>query len=97
MSRLRCPLRIPGVVLGKVAGAGADPGAGCIVSTRCGTAFGAVNEVLEFAGNLSAMFDKPPVPIAAQVQAQCRPATLSAETMFFRPGSRLANHMFGSW
>lgn len=56
MSRLRCPLRTPGVILGKIADAGADISAGCLVSMGCGMAFGAVNKVLGFSGTTSAMF-----------------------------------------
>ena len=59
VSRLRCPLRTAGTLLDKVADAGADTGAGCLVSIGCGTAFGAVNKVLEFADNTSAMSDRP--------------------------------------
>ena len=66
MSRLRCPLRIPGVILGKDADTGADTGAGCLVSMGCGIAFGAVLKILGSAGNTSVMFD---VPINAQAQA----------------------------
>ena len=59
MSRLRCPLRTPGVMLGKVADAGADTGAdtgaGYLVSMGRSMAFGAVDKVLGSAGNISAM------------------------------------------
>ena len=57
MSRLRCPLRTPEVILVKLADGGADTGAGCLVSMGCGTAFGGYNEVLGFGGNTSAIFD----------------------------------------
>lgn len=48
VSRLRCPLRTPGVILGKVVDAGVDTSAGCLVSMGCGMAFGAVVKVLGF-------------------------------------------------
>lgn len=57
MSRLRCPLRTPGVMLGKVADAGADIGAGYLVSMGRSMALGAVDKVLGSAGNTSVMFD----------------------------------------
>lgn len=53
------------MILGKVTDAGTDTGAECLASIGCGMAFGAVNMVLEFAGDTSAMFN---VPIAAQAQ-----------------------------
>lgn len=65
VSRLRCPLRTPEAILGRVVDAGADPGSGCFVSMGCGMAFGAVNEVLGFADKTSAMFD---VPMVAQAE-----------------------------
>ena len=69
MSRLRCPLRIPGVKLGKDADRGAGIGAGCLVSMGCGMAFGAVLKVLGSADDTSSvMFD---MPINAQAPAQC--------------------------
>ncbi len=42
--------------MGKVADAGADPWAACLVSIGCGMAFGGVNKVLGSAGSTSAMF-----------------------------------------
>ena len=59
VSRLRCPLRTPGTLLDKLADAGADTGASCLVSIGCGMAFGAVNKVFGFDGSTSAMFDLP--------------------------------------
>lgn len=59
VSRLRCPLLTPGVLLGKAVVAEAVTGAGCLVSMGCGMAFGAVNKVLGFAGNISAIFGVP--------------------------------------
>lgn len=50
-------------MLGKVVDGGADDGAGCLVSMRCGIAFGAVNKVLGFAGNTFAMF-KPKLSVS---------------------------------
>ena len=44
------------MLLGKAVVAGADTEAGCLVSMGCGMAFGAVNKVLGFAGNISAIF-----------------------------------------
>ncbi len=63
MSRLRCPLRTPGVLLDKAADMGAGPSVGCLVSIGCRMAFGGVNKFLEL--DASAMFD---VPNAAQAQ-----------------------------
>ena len=65
MSRLRCPLRTPGVLLGKAVDAGADTGADRPVSMGCGMAFGAM---LGFAGKISAIFDGP---IVAEAQTRC--------------------------
>ena len=76
VSRLRCPLRTPGTLLDKLADAGADTGASCLVSIGCGMAFGAVNKVLGFDGNTSAMFD---LPITVQVEVRSRTRALLAE------------------
>lgn len=66
---MRCPLRTPGALLDELADAGADTGASCLVSIGCGMAFGAVNKVLGFDGNTSAMFH---LPITVQVEVRSR-------------------------
>ena len=59
MSRLRCPLRTLGVILGNVADASALAGADSLVSMGWGMIFGAVYEVVGFAGKTSAMSEAP--------------------------------------
>ena len=76
VSRLRCPLRTPEGLLDKAADAGADTGAGCLVSIGWGMAFGGVNKFLGFTDNTSVIFD---VPTTAQAQARCRTEALLVE------------------
>lgn len=72
MSRLRCPLRTPGVIFGEVADVGADTGAGCLVSMGCGRVFGRVDGV-RFGSSTSAILD---VSIEGQPHIQCHNKTL---------------------
>ena len=53
-------------MLGKVVDGGADDEAGCLVSIGSGITFGAVNKVLGFAGNTSAMF-KPKLSVSSRL------------------------------
>lgn len=59
VSRLRCPLRTPEGLLGKVADGGANTGANCLVLIGRGLALGAVNKFLGFNGDASVIFDMP--------------------------------------
>lgn len=83
MSRLRCPLRTPEGLPGKVADGGANTGAGCLVFIGRGLALGAVNKLLGFAGDTSVMSN---VPITAPTQARYETEALLPEKLAW--GSR---------
>lgn len=93
VSRLRCPLRTPEELLGKVAAdGGANTEVGCLVFIGRGLALGAVNKLLGFAGDTSVMSD---VPNTTQTtQARCGTEALLADKLAWGLRSRMEN---GEW